>query len=121
MARQLRRFEPQEFAVGTDGELAISLDDASGTPLNVTGASAEWKLFKAVPRRRRKPFTGNAVLEKTSAAGGIALENGLATVSIADTDLDGKSGAHWHVIRITDSAGTVTHFGQGELFLRAAA
>lgn len=121
MGRSLRRFKSMEYAVGTDGTIAISLLDSAGANLSVVGATAEWKLFEAVPRRRRKPFKGTSKLTKTSAAGTITLATGLATVAIADTDLSGLSGEHWQVIRITDSSGNITHLGQGPLHLRAAA
>ncbi len=121
MNRSLRRFKPLEYAVGTDGTIAITLLDSAGAELSVVGVTAEWQLFEAVPRRRRKPFRGAARLTKTSAAGEIILATGLATITIADTDLGGFSGQHWHVIRLTDSSGDITHLGQGTLFLRAAA
>ena len=119
MARSLRRFAPLELAVGHDSDLSISLYDSTGTALDVTGASASWDLRKGVPRRRRKPWKGNSVLSKTSVAGTITLATGLATVAIADTDLSGASGWHWHTLQITDSSGNVTHLGEGKLFLRA--
>lgn len=117
MPRQLHRFEPQEIAAGVDESLAITLCDENGDPLDVTGASALWKLYVAVPRNRRKPFKGDAVLEKTSPTG-ITLITGLATVTIGDTDLGDKSGLHWHTIQITDAAGAVSHLGQGEIMVR---
>lgn len=121
MNRSLRRFKPLEYAVGTDGTIVIALKDSDGDDLSVSGASAEWKLFEAVPRNRRKPFRGTSKLTKTSAAGGIALVTGQATVTISNTDLGGVSGEHWQVLRITDSSGNVTHLGQGPVHLRAAA
>lgn len=120
MARQLRRFEPLEYAVGTDGSLVIALKDSAGANLSVVGASASWKVYKAVPRRRRKPFTGNAIETKTSAAGEIALATGQATITITDGDFADKAGEFWHALQITDSSGNITHLGQGPLFLRAA-
>ncbi len=121
MNRTLRRFKPLEFAVGTDGDIAITLKDNAGVDLAVVGATAEWKLFEAVPRRRRKPFRGTAKLTKTSAAGEIVLATGLATVTIKDIDLGGFSGEHWQVLQLTDAVGNVSHLGQGALHLRAAA
>ena len=116
----IRRLEPLQHVVGTDGTISINLYDSAGAALSVTGKTAKWVVYQAVPRRKRKPFTGNALLTKTSAAGEITLASGLATVTIADTDLDLKSGAFWHEIKITDSGGSIAHLGQGELFLRAA-
>lgn len=121
MNRTLRRFKPLEYAVGTDGEIVIELLDNAGKDLGIVGATAEWKVFEAVPRRRRKPFKGTAKLTKTSVAGQIALVTGKATVTITDTDLAGFSGEHWHVIRLTDSSGNITHLGQGAIHLRAEA
>lgn len=118
MTRSLRRFEPIEHAVGTDSSIAITLLDANGDPLGVAGASAKWKLYLAVPRRRRKPFTGSPRLEKSSPTG-ITLATGLATVTILNTDLDGKFREHWHVLQLTDAAGLVTHMGGGPIHLRA--
>ena len=119
MSFDLRRFKEMEWAVGTDGTITITLKDSAGDSLGVVGATASWKVFKAYTRRRRKPFTGAVLLTKTD-TDGITLATGLATIAIADTDLDGLSGRHWQVLQITDSAGSVTHLGQGELFLRAA-
>jgi hypothetical protein len=120
-ASDIRRFEPMEYAVGTDGSIVIALKDAAGDALGVTGASATWVLYRAVPRRRRKPFTGNAVLTKTSADSEITLTAGQASVAIDATDLSGKSGIFWQVLKITDSADGVTVLGQGTVYLRAAA
>lgn len=119
MTWTLRRFKPLEYAVGTDGTIAISLKDSAGGQLSVVGVTAEWKLFEAVPRRRRKPFRGTSKLTKTSAAGGIVLATGLATVTIANTDLPNQSGGHWQVLQLTDSSGNISHLGGGPLHLRA--
>lgn len=122
MVRSLRRAEPSEYQVGADGTLTISLYDDAGAALSVAGKTAEWKLYKAVPRRGRKPWTGSALLTKTSAALQIALSAGQAVVTIADTDLDGLSGPHWWIIKVTTTAGgAIAHRGEGEIMLRAAA
>ena len=120
MSRDLRRFKEIEYAVGTDGTITIALKDSDGDDLNVTGSSAAWKVYKAVPRRRRKPWTGQSVASKTSTAGEIALTAGQAVVTITNTDLDGKSGRFMQILQITDSSGNVTHLGHGPLFLLAA-
>ena len=119
MSRDLRRFHEMEHAVGTDGTITIALKDSSGDALGIAGASASWKVYKAVPRRRAKPWTGNAVLTKTSAAGEIALTTGQAVITITDGDLDGKKGRYMQILQITDSSGNITHLGRGELFLLA--
>ena len=119
MSRDLRRFREMEYAVGTDGTITIALKDSAGADLSVVGASASWNVYKAVARRRSKPWTGNAVLTKTSVAGEIALTAGQAVVTIDNADLDGKSGRYMQILRITDNSGNVTHLGMGELFLVA--
>ena len=119
MSRDLRRFKEMEYAVGTDGTISVTLKDSSGDPLGIVGASASWKVYLSVPRRRKKPWTGNAVLSKTSAAGEIALSTGLAVITITDADFDGNSGRYAQILQITDSAGSITHLGMGELFLVA--
>ncbi len=119
MSRDLRRFHEVEYAVGTDGTITIALKDSGGDNLNVTGSSASWKVYKAVPRRRRKPWTGQTVLSKTSTAGEIALTAGQAVITITNSDLDGKSGRYMQILQITDSSGNVTHLGHGPLFLLA--
>lgn len=121
MSRAIARFEPTEHVVGTDATLDIAIYNASGDAQSIIGVSATWKLFKAVPRRRRKPFSGTAVLTKTSAASEITLTSGNAAVAIADTDIDGKSGSYWHTLTLTNSDGDIVSHGQGPLFLRAAA
>lgn len=121
MPRDLRRFAEMEYAVGTDGTIAIALYDSAGAALGVSGASATWKLFKGVRGRRRKPWTGGILASKTSAAGQIALATGSATVTIADTDLPGISGLHWHTLEVTDASGNISMLGEGYIFLRAAA
>lgn len=120
MSRDLRRFKEIEYAVGTDGTITIALKDSAGADLSVVGASASWRVYKAVPRRRRKPWEGQSVLAKTSAAGEIALTAGQAVVTIDNADLDGKSGRYMQILQITDNSGNVTHLGMGELFLLAA-
>ena len=120
MARDLRRFEPLELAVGTDSTLNIELYESDADLLNVLGSTAEWKVYTAVPRRRRKPFTGSVLLTKTSAAGQITLTSGNAAIALDNTDFASKSGLYWHFLQITDSSGNITHLGQGELWLRAA-
>ena len=119
MARSLRRLEPVEHAVGTDQDLTVGLYDSAGDAVSVSGATATWKLYRAVPRRGRKPFEGAAVLTKTSAAGDIALASGLATITIADTDLANRSGAYWQVLEVTASGGGITQYGAGPVHLRA--
>lgn len=121
MVRSLPLAEPLDIFVGADRTLNIPLYGDDGSLLSVTGKTAEFKLYKAVPRRARKAWTGNALLSKTSAAGEIALTDGQAAVTIGDTDLDGKSGAHWYVVLITTtSGGAVRHAAEGEIFLRRA-
>jgi hypothetical protein len=119
MSRDLRRFREMEYAVGTDGTITIALKDSAGADLSVVGASASWNVYKAVPRRRSKPWTGNTVLTKTSVAGDIALTAGQAVITIDAADFDGKSGRYMQILQITDNAGNVTHLGMGELFLLA--
>ncbi len=119
MSRDLRRFREMEYAVGTDGVITIALKDSGGADLSVVGASADWRVYKAVPRRRRKPWTADAVLTKTTTGGGVALSAGEAVITIANADLEGKSGRYMQILQITDNAGNVTHLGMGELFLVA--
>lgn len=121
MTRSLRRTEPIEIAVGVDSTITIGLYDSSAEPLDVSNLTAEWKLFRAVPRRARKPFTGSAVLTKTSAASEIALTEGNAAVSIADTDLALCSGPFWQVLELTNASGAVAQYAQGLVNVRAAA
>lgn len=119
MTRTLVRAEPIEHQVGADKTHNITLYDDDGTLLDVTGKTAAFKLYDGIPRRGRKPWKGNAVLTKTSAAGEITLTTGNAAVAILDTDLQRKSGAHWYVVLITTTAsGLVAHRAEGEIFLR---
>ena len=119
MVRSLPLAEPLDIFVGADKTLNIALYDDDGSALSVTGKTAEFKLYKAVPRRARKSWTGNVLLSKTSAAGEIALTDGQAAVTIGDTDLDRKSGAHWYVVLITTTAtGAIRRGAEGEIFLR---
>ena len=121
MVRSLTRAEPIEHQVGADRTHNIALYDDAGAALDVTGVTAQFKLYKAVPRRARKPWSGDVLLTKTSAAGQIALTAGQAAVTIADTDLDGKSGPHWYIVLITTTAtGAIAHRAEGEMFLRTA-
>lgn len=122
MARDIARYESMEHVVGTDATLNIAIYTSAGAAQSVTGITeASWKLFKAVPRRRRKPFKGNAVLTKTKTGGGITLTAGNAAIAIADTDLGGKSGEYWHTLTLTNSAGDIVSYGQGPIYLRASA
>ena len=125
MPRQLRRFEQTEIAAGTDAPLSIELLNAAGGQLDVTDATAEWRCYTAVPRNRRRPWKGRAILTKQSSNGGITLSTGLAVVNLTNQDLseigqDGlqKSGNLFHIIQVTDVSGNVTQMGQGELFVR---
>lgn len=120
MTRALRRIEDMEHAVGTDGTLALPLYDGSGDELDVTGLTAEWRLFRAEPRRRHEPFTGGLLASKTSAAGQIALTEGLAAVTVLDTDFDSLKGRYWQMIRLTETAsGDIVEYASGFLHLRA--
>jgi hypothetical protein len=120
--RSITRFPPIEHAAGTDLTLGIGLFADNGDTLEIVGGmSAAWKLYRAVPRRGRKPFKGNPVLEKTSAAGGVTLTDGNAAVAIAAADLAGKSGVFWQTLAVTDAGGDVACYGQGEVLIRAAA
>ena len=119
MVRSLVRAEPIEIQVGADKTLNVVLYDDDGSLLSVTGKTAEFKLYKAVSRRARKPWAGNALLGKTSVAGEIALTDGQAAVTIADTDLARLSGVHWYIVLITTtSSGAIAHRAEGEIFLR---
>ena len=120
MSRDLRRFHEMEYAVGTDGTITITLKDSSGANLGIVGASASWKVYKAVPRRRSRPWEGDSRLTKTSTGGEIVLTTGQAVITIGNTDLQGRSGRHMQILQITDSSGNITHLGMGELFLLAA-
>lgn len=121
MARRLRRSEPTELQVGADATLNIPLWDSAGAKLTVTGLTASFQLYKAVPGRGRKPFKGNVVLTKTSAAGTVALTEGNAAVTIADTDLANRAGAFWFILLLTTTAtGAIAHGAEGIVNIRAA-
>ena len=121
MVRSLTRAEPIEIQGGTDKTLNIALYDDDGSLLTVAGKTAQFKLYKSVPRRAAKPFSGNPLLSKTSAAGEIALTDGQAAVTIAATDMDNLSGLHWYIVLITTtSGGAIEHRAEGELFLKRA-
>lgn len=119
MVRSLVRNELAEHQVGADNTLNIALWDGADA-LVVTGMTAAFKLYRGKPGRARKPWTGNAVLTKTSAAGEITLTDGNAAVAIADTDLADKSGSYWFILLLTTTAtGAVAHRSQGQIELRA--
>lgn len=121
MSLSLRRSEPMEHMVGTDSILTIPLWGSDGAALSVTGKTGEFRLYDARPRRGRKPWTGNPVLTKTSAAGQITLSAGSAAVTIADTDLARKSGLHWFVLLLTTTAsGAIEQAAMGRIDLKAA-
>lgn len=121
MVRSLTRAEPIEIMGGTDKTLNIAMYDDDGSALSVTGKTAQFKLYKSVPRRAGKPFSGNPLLSKSSVAGEIALTDGQAAVTIAATDLDDLSGLHWYIVLVTTTAsGAIAHRAEGELFLKRA-
>lgn len=117
---RLFRLEPVDLVAGVDDTIVIALYDSNNDLLSVTGKTAEWKLYRGVARRGRKPFRGAAILTKTSAAGDIALSDGSATVTITDSDLASYAGQFWQAIEITTtSGGAIAHHGQGPVRLRA--
>ena len=121
MGWSLRRSVLKEIAVGLDSTVSIPLYDSSVDALDPTGYTAEWKLFRGVARRTRKPFTGSSVLTKTSDAGEITLSNGNASVAILAADLALYSGDMWQVLTLTDGSGNITQQVQGPVILRAVA
>ena len=121
MVRSLTRAEPIEIMGGTDKTLNMAMYDDDGSALSVTGKTAQFKLYRSVPRRAAKPFSGNPLLSKSSTAGEIALTDGQAAVTIGATDLDDLSGLHWYIVLVTTTAsGAIAHRAEGELFLKRA-
>lgn len=120
MPRSIRRLPPVELVGETDDTITIPLYDDSNALLSVTGKTARWVLYRGVPKRGRKPFRGTVVLEKTSAAGEIALTDGQAVVTIANSDLAARqSGEYWQSIEVTTTSGsTIESSGSGPVSLR---
>lgn len=119
MVRSLVRAEPIEHQVGTDKTFNIALYDDDGTLLDVTGKTAEFKMYKAEARRGRKPFEETSVLNKSTTAGTLTLTTGNAAVSILAGDLDQLSGDHWYIVLVTTTAsGAIAHRAEGSMFLR---
>lgn len=105
-----------EWFTGEDKSLVFTIYQSDGTtPQDITSWSLSWML-----KRRKSDLDAAALLTKTTASG-IALTtpaDGIATVSIADTDTDAVSpGTGYHELKRTDS-GVETVLTYGSAYLR---
>ena len=99
---------PQNFEIyaGDDTKLGITVTDANGNPVDITGADIIWEA-------KRSEASATTVLAKnTATGGGIAITdgpNGVFEVTITDTDSAPLVGLYYHksVVTLTDDTSTV--------------
>ena len=109
-----------DFFTGEDKTITATIYQADGTtPQNITGWSLSY-LWK----RAKTDTDAEAVLTKTTSAGGIVLTtpvSGVCTITIADTDTDGLvARQYWHELKRMDG-GSETVLTTGTVELQQAA
>lgn len=102
---------------GNDVAIDVSILDAVGEALDITGASLEWGM---APRA-----ADDATLRKSTEGGGGEIDvtdpaGGLLTVYLDPADTAELHGEYRHELRMTDAVGKVTTLLTGTLTIRTS-
>lgn len=100
---------------GNNASLNLTLTDAAGEPIDLTGATLEWGWAPrdATAATLTKSSTASAKIDITDA------EGGLATVFIVPADTAALTGCEYrHEVRITDATGAVETLLTGIVTIR---
>lgn len=109
-----------DYFTGEDKSLPFTIYQADEATLqDISGWSLSWMV-----KRRKSDADADALVTKTTAAGGIALTtpgSGVCTVTVTDTDIAAVLGGvlHYHELKRTD-AGFETVLSYGSLVLSQA-
>ncbi len=92
------------MVAGDDKVLEVTVTDAAGTAVDITGASIQWRLSKTVNRRPAQiaKATGGAGVEITDAAAGVF------EVTLDPADTEDLRGAYYHEAEVIDADGNVS-------------
>lgn len=108
-----------EIAAGETQKLVITISSEDASPVDLTGAAAEWNLTKharASAPLLTKTTVGGGGLNIVNTAGVWTLE---LTLSAAET-LALKPGTYWHDAAIRSGAGAVSEVMSGAFTVRPA-
>ena len=104
-----------EMFQGDSKDLVVTVSDAAGQPVDLTGASIKW---------RAAPAVDSAVATISKATGsGIVITDAVAgefTVSLVPADTQTLDGEFYHEAQVTDAAGAVSTVLSGHLTILPA-
>lgn len=83
-------------------DINVTVEDESGTAVDLTGASAEWLL-----KENAGDSDTNALLTKSTSGGGVEITdaaNGQLVIHIETGDTGSLTGQKHHRLRVTDSS-----------------
>lgn len=89
-----------ELFQGDTKDLEITVEDGEGNPLDLTGSTIEWRLFRTI--------RDAVLIEKTLAGGGIEITNepgGVFVVHLSSEDTRDLNGKFQHEASVTDVRG----------------
>lgn len=89
---------------GDDLTYTLTVNDADGNAVDLTGASA------AVFTVKKNYSDDTAVIEKTLGAGVVITTpaSGVVTVTLSDSDTDIEDGTYMFELQVTDSSGNIS-------------
>jgi hypothetical protein len=91
-----------DHTAGDTLRIVVSVEDPSGTAVDITGSSIAWALAEAPGESPTvSKSTGDSSISITDAT------NGEFTVYVDSADTEGLSGVYYHEAELTDSSGNV--------------
>ena len=97
-------FTQIEFVGGSDQFINYTIVDTSGTPIDINGATIEFKL------KQYGDFYNQSLITKAGTI--VDAPNGLCQVTLTDTETEALNGKFVQQLQVTDFSGTVFK-GQG--------
>lgn len=115
-----REDQDDAFYAGNRRTLRYSIDDQDnpGQKLNLSGLTFKWAL---VNKRSDGTYDLTPILQKTSAAGGIAVTNaatGALEVYLLDADSASLAGDYYYQLEATDGDGNKMMLATGTLTIK---
>lgn len=92
-----------QMTAGDTKYLVVSVKDADGVAVNLTGAAVKWQAARS--------FGKASVLSKATSGSGIVLTNasgGIFTITLDPDDTEDLKGNYYHEAQVTASDGTIS-------------
>ena len=103
-----------EMTAGDDKTLVITVRDANGNPVSITGASIKWQCARSFGKASSISKTTSSGISITDGA------NGVFAVTLDDTDTESLVGNFIHEAQVTASDGSISTVVSGTMKINKA-